>query len=64
MYYIKDGVIVASPYKKDETVTCTYCPYSSICSFEKDVFGKEREIKVGAEFMDKVINGLKEGEDE
>ncbi len=62
--YIKDGVIVASPYKKGDKSACSYCPYFAVCSFEKDVFGKEREINASSDFMDKVIEGLKEVDDE
>lgn len=39
-----EGNISISPYKKDKETPCKYCPYSSICQFEKNF--KDNDYRV------------------
>ena len=40
--YIKDGVIVASPYSKERKCVCNYCKYASVCGYEENLKGVKR----------------------
>ncbi|MBO5714541.1 MAG: hypothetical protein J6R83_03850, partial [Clostridia bacterium] len=38
----KDGVIVASPYAKEQKCVCSYCKYAGICAYEENLKGVKR----------------------
>ena len=43
---IASGKMIASPYREGDENACTYCPYNSVCGFDRDIKGYEyRDIK-------------------
>jgi len=56
------GNISISPYKRKKYISCSYCPYSSICRFEKGINRYRHIGDMKDEEVWKALNNAKEDE--